>query len=168
MGYTGIRSQKKRKITVWVKLVTDQAKPGLLIYESVAKLTYECATRMYVLHQISNYDLKGGVVGNGTEKFAGVESEIIPGTVGERMLETVCSPGFPNAKEKDNSFYFEVKDTAKAAQSVFDSMRDKQSNDLEPRLCASYLCLRRTHQVCLWSQSRAFHFHRSKLIFSAP
>lgn len=82
-------------VTVWVKYVNDKPetdKAGDTYDEELKLTTYHCASRQYTT-KVWSQRLRGDPVY--TEEYQGYElkrKSVMPGTVGEALMEIVCAP----------------------------------------------------------------------------
>lgn len=90
-------------VTIWVKSVNDQNFPNSDGSLSAAiKDSYDCAKRTVRTLTATTYGKNAQFIR--TNSNPGKAEDVIPGSIGEGLLKTVCAPDFP--KNKSGDFYF--------------------------------------------------------------
>ena len=110
--------------TLWVKVVTDttqEQKDG--VYSTALKYLYNCNARTLQVLSSANYDKAGKFIKSFNEP--GKAQDIIPGSIGEEILKTVCAPDFPKSKSRDVYFPLEDSDLFKNTNEYFEYLRSR-------------------------------------------
>ena len=109
-------------ITIWIKSVYDvnknQTDGG---YAYANKYSYDCKKRLAQNLTLVKYGKNREHIA--TYSQASPPAEVVPGSVGEGLLTSVCAPDFPNDKSND---YVKIKDNDiySLAQYLFDTSND--------------------------------------------
>lgn len=108
-------------VTFWVQYVYD---PTTVVvgtqYSSISKEMYDCSNRTSQDLTTTYYDRDGGVI-HVNSKPSEI-TDVIPGSVGEAIMESVCRPGTPS---KTPDLYMPAlnNDPSKEASAVFAKIR---------------------------------------------
>ena len=118
-------------ITIWVKYVNDQSSPDSDgSYSTAQKTLYTCSKRTMQVFTSVIYDKTGKFIRTFPEPSTVID--LVPGSVGEGILKTICAPDFPKNKSGDLYFAVDGNDIFKHTQLYFDFQRAK-NNDPAPK-----------------------------------
>jgi len=118
-------------VTFWAMGIREANSPNPDgSYSTAVKWVYSCSKRTAQELTVSAYGKTGQFIR--ADANPSRERDVIPGTVDETILETVCASDFP--QDRSGKHYFRIKgnDIYRAAKDVFDS-KNAQNIDPAPR-----------------------------------
>ena len=119
------------KITFWAMAVQKADSPNPDgSYSKAVKWAYSCSRRTAQELTVSAYDKMGQFIR--ADPNPSKERDVIPRSVGETILNTVCANNFPQDRSGKHYVRIDDNDIYRAAKAVFDS-KDAQKTDPAPR-----------------------------------
>lgn len=114
-------------VTIWIKYVTDPAVPDTDgSFATASKWSYLCGKRTAQILTSVTYDKAGKFIK--TFPNPSLIMDIIPDSVGEAVLKTVCASDFPKNKSQDFYFLADGNDVFRHTARFFDQERAKNSD----------------------------------------
>jgi hypothetical protein len=128
--------KKGNVVTLWTKFVNDVKKPDKDgSYATAEKTEYSCKKRTSRVLSKSHYNKEHEFV-----KSSGASDtvdDIAPDTIGEDILNAVCTPDFPKNTSKDLYFPIEGNDIFLFAANYFKN-QEERTTDLAPTTAATW------------------------------
>lgn len=92
--------KKNGTVAIWIKYVNEEQSPAQDgSYASAYRTNYSCTNRTTQSTTAVLYDKNQNVIR--TWSGTPTPDAVVPGSVGESILQLVCSPSFPNPKSND-------------------------------------------------------------------